>query len=242
MKKSKPPKNRKEMLRRSKLRKSWTPERRARQSARQRQECATPEGKAKMSAASKKGWTPQRRRRQSVAQRKSWAKPGVRVWRVAGIKNAWTPERREAQSVRTKRMNADSELTARRIASLRKQKSSPENRKRVSAWSNGLWAKREHRERRSSTMKNTWAELRTARAAHAAAKTHKGPGAPKKAERTKRILELRGLHPDWNRGHIAREMYPEFDKLSNKEREHIRDAIRKVEERTELPKKQEVPA
>ena len=56
-----------------------------------------------------------------------------------------------------------SELTARRIADLEKQKSSPEDTKRVSAWSNGLWAKREHRERRSSTMKNTWAELRTAR-------------------------------------------------------------------------------
>jgi hypothetical protein len=136
-------------------------------------------------------------------------------------------------------MNADPELNARRIAGLRKAKATPQNRKRASAWAKKLWANPAHRERRSSTMKSTWADLRAARAAQTrAANTRKGPGAPKKDERDKRILELRRLHPDWKRRDIAREIEPDFAK----DPDGAIGRIKSAEYRMKSAKKQETRA
>jgi len=235
-------------------------ERSARQAETLSKTLASDEARDRMRVAAKALWTPERHTQASAAITDSWAVKAVRRRRIKGIKTAWTTERREAQAAATAKIMAHPEMNARRLAGLRRANAEPElkalriaNLKKANARPGVLRRKikkmketlhtPEVNARRSATSKALWADLRAGRDALAKiAKPRRGRGAPRKGERTKRILGLRSLHPDWNRGDIAREMYPQFGKFSKKERERLRDAIRKVEERMERPKKQETPA
>lgn len=236
----------------------------ARQAAALKKTLATPEARALKRTASKRSWEehPERHERASASIKKTWEVAAVRKRRISGIKNAWTPNRIEAQREATKKIMADPELNARRIAGLRRVATDPElnalriaNLKKANADPAVLGRKirkmkktlhtPEVNARRRATTTKFWDEIRAARATQtAAAKTRKGPGAPKKTERNKRILELRNLYPapNWDLGDIARAMDPGYDKHSSKEKTNARGAISKVLKRAELPKKQETPA
>lgn len=236
MSKSKPPKDRKELLRRRKIRDSWTPERRAAQSSRQRKECATPEGYARMSAASKKGWTRQRKATASARMTKLRSNPDFNRKLIVAIKKAKAePEERARTIAQLRKMNADPELNARRLTGLRKVKSSPESRKRQSALSKSFWADPENSRRTIQSHKNFWADVRALRAAQkAAAKTSRGR--PSLSDRNSTAIKLREL--GWSYREIAKKLDPEFAKSPAAATETVRSALRRMKR----SKKQETPA
>jgi hypothetical protein len=241
MKKPKPTKNRTELLRRRKIKEWWTPERKKAHSEKSIEIWDDEDRKKAKSEEQKTFWADhpdsvnaqskrqkrvmrdrKRRKVQSKIMKKLKADPEFEALRLAGISKAEATEERK---------------TARR-ATLSETLSKPAVSKRRKKNSAKAQLDPEYRDARSVEKKKFWADIRAAQDAHTAAKTRNGPGAPKKTERTRRILELRSLHPNWDRGDIAREMYPDYDKLGTQEKTNIRGAIAKVEFR----QKQETPA
>jgi hypothetical protein len=249
---SKPPKNRKELLRRRKIKKSWTPRRKAAERKRMAKLGADPDYKRKVSEGVKKALAnPEFCASQTAHLRKAEADPGACKRKSDGIKKSWTADRRKAQRVRMVKLRADPVASARRKAGVDAKWRDPEYRDRMDAAKKKSEARPKLRAlrkaqcrkmnadpevsaRRSASRKKARADLLAYRAAQKEiAKTEKRRrGAPPKEERDKRAVELAGL--GWLPRAIAKEIEPEAFAVNSK---NAIGKIRKVLEKWRKSKK-----
>src|SRR5271156_1210921 len=214
---SKLPKNRKELLRRRKIKKSWTPKRKAAQRKRMAKLGADPDYQRKASEGVKKALAnPEFRASQTAHLRKAEADPGACKRKSDGIKKSWTSDRKEDQRARMLKLRADPEVSARRIAGVHTKWSDPEYRDRMDAAKKKSEARPKLRARRkaqcrkmnadpkvsarrSASKKKTRADLLAYRAAQKEIEEaqNRGPGRPPLKDKNKLIEDLKrlGLKP-----------------------------------------------
>jgi hypothetical protein len=252
---SKPPKNRKELLRRRKIKKSWTPKRKAAQRKRMAKLGADPDYQRKVSEGVKKALeNPEFLASQTAHLRKAEADPGACKRKRDGIKRSWTPERRKAQRVRMVKLRDDPNVSARRKAGVDTKWKDPDYRDRMDAAKKKSEARPKLRAlrkaqcrkmnddpevsaRRSASRKKARADLLAYRATlkEIPKAKNRGPGRPNKEARNARIEELHQLGlTDRN---IARETEPDFAENPKA----AMDRVRSVRKRMKRSKEREDP-
>ncbi|MGC1977402.1 MAG: hypothetical protein WA671_11865, partial [Candidatus Sulfotelmatobacter sp.] len=234
-----------ELLRRRKIKKSWTPARKAAHRARMLKQSQDPIWKRKVSDGVRvSNKNPEVLARRVAGLKRSNDDPEVLARRNAAIKKSWTRERKTVASARMsnlrtdpdfnrklnaaiKRAAADPEERARRSDQLRKMNADPKVRARRKASLKIANADPEKRARQSLTQKKMWADLRAARSAQtAAAKPRNRRGRPGLEERNSSAAKLREAGMSYR--NIARRLDPNFAKDPRTATEKVRSALRRM--------------